>query len=74
MVTEPTADRLLVATTNPGKSREIAELLGSLPIELVGFNKLAPAPPVTMRPYRTRTDSRLNHPGRSFDEGAHVRS
>ena len=46
MVTESTLERLLVATTNPGKFREIAELLGSLPIELVGLDKLGPAPPV----------------------------
>jgi len=46
MVTEPTVDQILMATTNPGKFREIAALLGSLPIRLVRLDELAPAPPV----------------------------
>lgn len=34
--------RLLVATTNPGKLREIRRVLGELPIELIGLADVAP--------------------------------
>ena len=34
--------KLLVATTNPGKLREIAEILDGVPIELLTLNDLAP--------------------------------
>lgn len=36
--------RLLIATTNPGKVREIRHVLGGLPIELVSLGDLAPLP------------------------------
>ena len=34
--------RLLVATTNPGKLREIRRILGDLPVELLGLADVAP--------------------------------
>jgi XTP/dITP diphosphohydrolase len=37
--------KLLIATTNVGKVREISLLLGSLPYEVVGLNDLAIIPP-----------------------------
>lgn len=36
--------RLLVATTNPGKLREIHELLGDVPVTLVSLSDIAPIP------------------------------
>jgi XTP/dITP diphosphohydrolase len=36
--------RLLVATTNPGKTREIALILGDLPVELMSLNDLGTVP------------------------------
>jgi XTP/dITP diphosphohydrolase len=37
--------RLVVATTNAGKLREIRELLGDIAIDLVALNELPPVPP-----------------------------
>jgi XTP/dITP diphosphohydrolase len=37
--------RLLVATTNPGKLREIRELLGDVSVTLVSLGDIAPIPP-----------------------------
>jgi XTP/dITP diphosphohydrolase len=41
--------RLLVATTNPGKLREIRELLRDVPVDLASLNDIeeAPAPEET---------------------------
>jgi XTP/dITP diphosphohydrolase len=38
-------ERLLVATTNPGKLREIGHLLGDLPVALIGLGDLPPVDP-----------------------------
>jgi XTP/dITP diphosphohydrolase len=38
--------RILVATSNRGKFREIAAMLAPLPVELVWLGELGPAPPV----------------------------
>jgi XTP/dITP diphosphohydrolase len=45
-VTGPAATprRLLVATTNPGKMREIAGILEGIPVDLVSLDELAPLP------------------------------
>ena len=40
------ATRVLVATTNPGKVRELAAILAGLPVELVGLGDLDGAPEV----------------------------
>jgi XTP/dITP diphosphohydrolase len=37
-------ERLLVATTNPGKLREIHELLGDVSVTLVSLADIAPVP------------------------------
>jgi len=38
-------ERLVVATTNPGKLREIRELLGDIAIDLLALNELPAVPP-----------------------------
>lgn len=38
--------RILVATTNPGKFREIVAIFGPLPVQLLGLDELGQPPPV----------------------------
>lgn len=54
-------DRLLIATTNPGKLREIRLILDNVPIEIIG---LADVPPV---------EEPEEH-GRTFDENARAKA
>ena len=44
------ARRVLVATTNPGKVRELASILAGLPVELVGLAELDGAPGLSSPP------------------------
>ena len=54
-------DRLLVATTNPDKLREIRRILGHLPVEIMTLRDMAPVP----EPEET---------GGTFDENAHLKA
>ena len=55
------AERLLVATTNPGKLREIRTLMEGLPIDLVGLDDI----PAVDAPEET---------GATFDENARLKA
>ena len=48
--------RLLIATTNPGKVREIREILAGAPVALVGLDEL----PAIPEPEETGTSFRAN--------------
>ena len=54
-------DRLLVATTNPDKLREIRGILGHLPVEIMTLRDMAPVP----EPEET---------GGTFDENARLKA
>jgi len=53
--------RLVVATTNPGKLREIRELLGALPLELLTLERWPGVPPPVEN-------------GRTFEENARLKA
>jgi XTP/dITP diphosphohydrolase len=53
--------RLLLATTNPAKQRELSRLLADLPIELVGPNALGTPP-------------RVEETGATFEENARIKA